>query len=104
MTTKEASRFLWDRAEAVDMITAPSSVCSWAAECKYLLHAIDKAPAGDVVTIIWEYGYVRGIEHTLYMSGYIFETDAELAKQAGAWRVLVDDFIERAGGEHYGIE
>lgn len=104
MTREEASRFLWDKAEAVDLITAPQEVGAWAQECKTFLFNIDNAPAENVVPIIWEYGYIRGIEFTLFMAGHVFKKEAELAEQAGAWRVLVDDFIEKAGIERYGIE
>ncbi|MBO5662620.1 MAG: hypothetical protein J6S12_02025 [Alphaproteobacteria bacterium] len=105
MNICEARKFIRDEIEKVDMIMDNNMLCAWAEEAKQFLFSLDEAPAENVVSIIFNNGYLRGMEYQMFVHELApFDSEEFVAKVAHAWRVLVDDFIERAGAKHYGIE
>ena len=105
MNEKEARAYIRDKVNTVDMVTAPGPVRAWAIDASDFLLVLDEAPAENVVSVIFNYGYIRGMEYEMHRAGREPFAEARCAfESAQAWKVLVDKFIDRAEGEHYGIE
>lgn len=105
MDKKDARAFITKTIESVNDVKAMRMCCAWVREANDFLLALDEAPVENVGSIIFNNGYIRGMEYQLYVEDVKpFESVDYLVKLSQAWRVLVDDFIERAGAKHYGIE
>lgn len=105
MNEKEARAYIRDKVITVDVLAAPEPVRAWVMEASEFLLVLDEAPTENVVSVIFNYGYVRGIEYEMYRAGREpFAEERSVFESAHAWKVLVDKFIEKAEGEHYGIE
>lgn len=98
MTKNEAKALIWKYYDAVDWLHDPAYVKVWAAEAKTFLFNLDTAPRAEIPSVIFENGYVRGMEHLILESNSdLIYSQEQLIELAHAWRVLVDDFIRRVG-------
>lgn len=98
MTKEEAKAVIWRYHGAVDWLHDPAYVKVWAAEAKTFIFNLDNAPATELSSIIFENGYIRGMEHLILESNSdLITSEEQLRELAHAWRVLVDDYIQRAG-------
>lgn len=102
MTRNEAWTYLRDKAEGEFINPA---VKLWAEESNTMLFVLDSAPAEEVIAVIFEQGFVMGMETLLNASGLEpFEEYDSVRKSAEAWSVLRAEFVKKAEREHYGIE
>lgn len=102
MNRSEAWTYLRDKA-AGDFINPAVKV--WAEESNTMLFVLDSAPADEVIAVIFEQGYVMGMEMLLNASGLEpFEQFDSVRKSAEAWFVLRNEFIKKAEGAKYGLE
>ena len=105
MTTNEAEKVIRENLESVDMLTAPERVKVWTGAARCALRDLDAKTADQVVSVIWEIGYVSGMEHAIYADNEKpFATEEAFFESAGAWHVLLDDFIKRAERGKYGLD
>lgn len=106
MTRSEAHGYLRDKADqALNTDHVPDPVRCWAEEVHDMLFVFNEAPADDIIAAIYEYGYVRGMEKVLHVAHLKpFNSLKSLADSAEAWKVLLDEFVNKCEGEKYGIE
>ena len=105
MDKTESKKFIRDAIGEVDFIRDNILLRIWASEAEHYLFVLDEAPRENVASVIFNNGYIRGMEAQLHMADIGKFKDIDyLAKMAYAWRVLVNAFINKAEGKHYGFE
>lgn len=106
MTRTEAYKYIRDKADqALNMDRVPDPVRCWAEEVKDMLFIFDEAPADEIIAAIYEYGYVRGMERILHVAHLKpFNSLKSLETSAAAWKVILDDFVNKCAREKYGLE
>lgn len=106
MTRSEAYKYLRDKADqALNAAPVPEPVRTWAEEVHDMLFVFDEAPADEIIAAIYEYGYVRGMERILHVAHLKpFNSVKSLATSAEAWKVLLDEFVNKCEVGKYGLE
>lgn len=106
MTRSEAYKYLRDKEDqALNAAPVPEPVRTWAEEVHDMLFVFDEAPADEIIAAIYEYGYVRGMERILHVAHLKpFNSVKSLATSAEAWKVLLDEFVNKCEVGKYGLE
>lgn len=106
MTRSEAYRYIRDKADqALNAAPVPEPVRTWAEEVHDMLFVFDEAPADEIIAAIYEYGYVRGMEKILHVAHLKpFNSVKSLETSAEAWKVLLDEFVNKCEVGKYGIK
>lgn len=105
MTVEEARAEIEARAAKIDIISAPEAAGCWKVEAGSLLRLFEKAEPKEVIAVIFEHGFTKGLEFGLRAENMEpFPDDETLCRNWSCWNVLMDDFIRRAEEAHYDLD
>lgn len=106
MTIEEARNFLKNLRDTVNVWRDPGDVYAWKYAAEILDSRIMNEKPENVISIIQEVGFVRGMEFAIFSRKVapFKEENKTFVKSSEAWQILLDDFLQRAERGRYGIE